>query len=98
MKTLLLLLFAVAAYPADPKPLTPSQENEILKLQNDHMAEQLAMEKAMLPFRARMLTIERQWAEAVARMKKELGLPEACVLTPDRKWKCEDKKAEETNR
>ena len=102
MKLLLLLMCAGAAYSqadsqADVKPITPSLENELLKLQNEHLSEQLAMEKATVPFKARMSLIEARWNEAVAKMRKEFGLPDSCIVTPERKWKCPEKKPDETS-
>lgn len=100
MKQILLIGLATLGMAADQPALTADQERDLLKLQLQYTNMALELEKLTAPLRfemdrmsdplrAKMNEVQKQWKDAEAQIRKALKLPDHCILTPERTWKCE---------
>jgi len=104
MRTLCaVLLLAALAVAADapaakkPKPLTPEQKSAVLILANATGNARQAVLMLELQYKslreknnADLQKAEAAEVEAVGKLKKELGVPDACKLTDKAEWDCEE--------
>lgn len=81
-------MIGLVAFAHAQQGLTPEDDAPLIELQSRYNKGLVELEKKTAPIRKKLEQISGQWKAEEARLKAKYRMPEACILAPDRTWKC----------